>query len=208
LFWFLLLVFGSEDNATHRASNRLIGFRSERFQRIIRDKYSIHSFPCHLFQMPHRSCTPSTAHPINCATIVSLKRRFLGSASQSPLSGSPQNVCGGQTEANRLPGACCPGLAQLGTRRADYVVVDGEFVTALFLPTVGDQSRARLKANLPELLAAAQKRLPSLPNLPFRVDRNGLSSETLTTSIRGTLCAARRYGLCSIESSRSRPRTD
>ena len=49
----------------------------------------------------------------------------------------------------------------LGRRFADYVVVDGEFARAPFLHEVGDlglYSIARLKNNLPELFAAAQKR--------------------------------------------------
>ena len=56
---------------------------------------------------------------------------------------------------------------ELGVRFADYVVVDGGFATAPFLHTVGDLGLpvvARLKANLPELLAAAQKRFPSQPS--------------------------------------------
>lgn len=54
----------------------------------------------------------------------------------------------------------------LGPRFADYVVVDGEFATAPFLHTadaVGLKVIARLKENLPELLAAAQKRFRSQP---------------------------------------------
>jgi len=49
----------------------------------------------------------------------------------------------------------------LGRRFADYVVVDGDFATAPFLHDVGDlglYAVARLKNNLPELFAAAQKR--------------------------------------------------
>jgi len=59
----------------------------------------------------------------------------------------------------------------LGTRFAAYVVVDGEFATAPFLHSAGKLGLpvvARLKANLPELLAAAQKRFPSQrPKLTF-----------------------------------------
>lgn len=58
-------------------------------------------------------------------------------------------------------------LVPLGARFADYIVADGEFATAPFLHTVGDLGLpvvARLKANLPELLAAAQKRFPSQPS--------------------------------------------
>ncbi len=49
----------------------------------------------------------------------------------------------------------------LGRRFADYVVVDGDYATAPFLHDVGDLGLsvvARLKNNLPELFAAAQKR--------------------------------------------------
>ena len=52
----------------------------------------------------------------------------------------------------------------LGVRFAAYVVVDGEFATAPFLHAAGKLGLpvvARLKANLPELLAAAQKRFRS-----------------------------------------------
>jgi hypothetical protein len=57
-------------------------------------------------------------------------------------------------------------IERLGIRFAAYVVVDGEFATAPFLHTAGDLGLpivARLKANLPELLAAAQKRFRSQP---------------------------------------------
>jgi hypothetical protein len=55
-------------------------------------------------------------------------------------------------------------LDQLGRRFADYVVADGEFATAPFLHSAGDLGFsvvARLKGNLPELYAAAQRRFPS-----------------------------------------------
>jgi hypothetical protein len=57
-------------------------------------------------------------------------------------------------------------VQNLGPRFADYVVVDGEFATAPFLHTadaVGLKVVARLKDNLPELLAAAEKRFRSRP---------------------------------------------
>lgn len=57
-------------------------------------------------------------------------------------------------------------VANLGARFADYVVVDGGFATAPFLHTadaVGLKVIARLKDNLPELLAAAEKRFQSQP---------------------------------------------
>lgn len=57
-------------------------------------------------------------------------------------------------------------LGQLGPRFADYVVADGEYATAPFLHVAGDLGLrvvARLKANLPELFAAAQARFAPLP---------------------------------------------
>ena len=63
-------------------------------------------------------------------------------------------------------------IERLGVRFAAYVVVDGEFATAPFLHTAGDLGLpivARLKANLPELWAAVQKRFRSqAPKLTFR----------------------------------------
>lgn len=60
----------------------------------------------------------------------------------------------------------------LGVRFAAYVVVDGEYATAPFLHAAGKLGLpvvARLKANLPELLTAAQKRFRSQPpKLTFR----------------------------------------
>lgn len=63
-------------------------------------------------------------------------------------------------------------VSNLGVRFADYIVVDGEFATAPFLHTadaVGLKVIARLKDNLPELVAAAEKRFRSQrPKLCFR----------------------------------------
>jgi len=63
-------------------------------------------------------------------------------------------------------------LSQLGTRFADYLVVDGEYATAPFLH-VADECQvpvvARLKGNLRELFPAAQKRFSQQsPKLHFR----------------------------------------
>ncbi len=58
------------------------------------------------------------------------------------------------------------GVRNLGGRFADYVVVDGEFARAPFLHDAGDLGLyvvARLKGNLPELFAAAQKRFQDQP---------------------------------------------
>ena len=57
-------------------------------------------------------------------------------------------------------------IGSVGKRFAQYVVVDGAFATAPFLHTaseLGLRVVARLKDNLPELLAAAQQRFPSGP---------------------------------------------
>jgi hypothetical protein len=62
----------------------------------------------------------------------------------------------------------------LGVRFADYLVVDGEFATAPFLHAAGRAGLpvvARLKDNLPELLAAVEKRFARRP--PMRVYRDG-----------------------------------
>jgi hypothetical protein len=61
-----------------------------------------------------------------------------------------------------------------GRRFADYVVADGEFARAPFLHDAGDWGLyvvARLKKNLPELFAAAQKRFRHQP--PHQVFRHG-----------------------------------
>jgi hypothetical protein len=57
-------------------------------------------------------------------------------------------------------------VRHLGRRFADYLVVDGEFAGSSFLHEAGDLGLrvvARLKDNLPELLAAAQKRFRDQP---------------------------------------------
>lgn len=83
------------------------------------------------------------------------------------------------------PGDCEYAAAQrllrravrnLGSRFADYVVADGGFATAPFLHTAGKLGLrvvARLKNNLPELLAAACQRFHSQPpQLSFRYGRD------------------------------------
>jgi hypothetical protein len=57
-------------------------------------------------------------------------------------------------------------IGSVGKRFAQYVVVDGKFATAPFLHTAGELGLrvvARLKDNLPELLAAAEQRFSSGP---------------------------------------------
>lgn len=65
-------------------------------------------------------------------------------------------------------------LGNVGPRFADYVVADGEYATAPFLHDVGGLGLfvvARLKNNLPELFAAAQKRF--LHQAPHQVFDHG-----------------------------------
>jgi hypothetical protein len=65
-------------------------------------------------------------------------------------------------------------VGNLGRRFADYVVIDGDFAKAPFLHDAGDLGLlvvARLKNNLPELFAAAQKRFLHQP--PHQVFRHG-----------------------------------
>jgi DDE family transposase len=65
-------------------------------------------------------------------------------------------------------------VPHLGRRFAQYVVVDGEFARAPFLHDVGDLGLhvvARLKGNLPELFADAQKRFRHQP--PHQVFEHG-----------------------------------
>jgi len=65
-------------------------------------------------------------------------------------------------------------VANLGRRFADYVVVDGEFARAPFLHEANDLGLyvvARLKGNLPELSAAAEKRFSRQP--PHQTFRHG-----------------------------------
>ena len=65
-------------------------------------------------------------------------------------------------------------VRNLGRRFADYVVVDGKFATAPFLHAAGEEGLyviARLKDNLPELFASAQKRFRGQP--PQQVFREG-----------------------------------
>ncbi len=64
----------------------------------------------------------------------------------------------------------------LGSRFADYVVVDGEYATAPFLHTacaLGLHPVARLKNNLPDLIAAATARFENkAPTLVQQIDGN------------------------------------
>jgi hypothetical protein len=57
-------------------------------------------------------------------------------------------------------------VGNVGRRFAQYVVIDGKFARAPFLHEVGDlglRCVARLKGNLPELLAAVERRFRNQP---------------------------------------------
>ena len=94
--------------------------------------------------------------------------------------------------------ASCAALVNLGRRFADYVVVDGAFARAPFLHEANDLGLyvvARLKGNLPELFAAAQKRFrASLLTKPSATARIGWKFGTPTTSILGKPCDGKRCG--------------
>ena len=65
-------------------------------------------------------------------------------------------------------------VGNVGRRFADYVVADGDYATAPFLHDAGDLGLlvvARLKSNLPELFAAAEKRFGR--QSPHQVFRHG-----------------------------------
>jgi len=68
------------------------------------------------------------------------------------------------------------GVAALGSRFADFVVVDSKFATAPFLHVAGELGLhvvARVKDNLPQLLAAAQERyVIQHPTATFRDGRD------------------------------------
>jgi hypothetical protein len=69
-------------------------------------------------------------------------------------------------------------VGNLGRRFANYVVADGDYASAPFLHEVGDLGLplvARLKNNLPELFAAAQRRfLHQAPHQVFYYGRDGV----------------------------------
>jgi len=80
----------------------------------------------------------------------------------------------GESEYNAARRLLPRVVGNLGRRFADYVVVDGEFARAPFLHQANDLGLsvvARLKGNLPELFAAAQKRFRHQP--PHQVFRYG-----------------------------------
>jgi hypothetical protein len=80
----------------------------------------------------------------------------------------------GDSEYNAARRLLRRAVKNAGRRFADYVVADGEFARAPFLHDAGDLGLCvvvRLKNNLPELFAAAQKRFRHQP--PHQVFRHG-----------------------------------
>ena len=80
----------------------------------------------------------------------------------------------GDSEYNAARRLLRRAVENTGRRFADYVVADGEFARAPFLHDAGDLGLSvvvRLKNNLPELFAAAQKRFRRQP--PHQVFRHG-----------------------------------
>ena len=96
----------------------------------------------------------------------------VGTGLTLPLDVEPYGPGDSEYSAGRrlLPRA----VRNLGPRFADYVVADGEYARAPFLHDVGDLGLSvvvRLKNNLPELFATAQKRF--LHQAPHQVFRHG-----------------------------------
>jgi hypothetical protein len=80
----------------------------------------------------------------------------------------------GDSEYNAARRLLRRAVKNTGRRFADYVVADGEFARAPFLHDAGDLGLSvvvRLKNNLPELFAAAQKRFRHQP--PHQVFQHG-----------------------------------
>ena len=96
----------------------------------------------------------------------------VGTGLTLPLDVEPYGL--GDSEYNAGRRLLRRAVRNLGRRFADYVVADGDFATAPFLHDVGEVGLsvvARLKNNLPDLFAAAQKRFLRQP--PHQVFRHG-----------------------------------
>ena len=96
----------------------------------------------------------------------------VGTGLTLPLDAEPYGP--GDSEYNAGRRLLRRAVGNLGRRFADYVVADGDYATAPFLHDVGDLGLsvvARLKNNLPELFAAAQKRF--LHQAPHQVFHQG-----------------------------------
>jgi hypothetical protein len=98
--------------------------------------------------------------------------RVVGAGLTLPLDIEPYGPGDSESRAGRR--LLRRAVGNLGRRFADYVVVDGDFATAPFLHDAGDVGLfvvARLKKNLPELFAVAQRRFLHQP--PQQVFRYG-----------------------------------
>lgn len=112
---------------------------------------------CHLCRPKHNAAQQVLGYQHSFVMIS-----VVGTGLSLPFDGEPygpgdSEYAAGQRLLRRVIGS-------VGKRFAQYVVVDGEFATAPFLHTAGALGLrvvARLKDNLPELLAAAQQRFPS-----------------------------------------------
>jgi hypothetical protein len=96
----------------------------------------------------------------------------VGTGLSLPLDVEPYGP--GDSEYNAARRLLRRAVRNTGPRFADYAVVDGEFARAPFLHDANDLGLyvvARLKNNLPELFAAAQKRFLHQP--PHQVLRHG-----------------------------------
>ena len=98
--------------------------------------------------------------------------RVVGTGLTLPLDVEPYGP--GDSEYNAARRLLRRTVRNTGSRLADYLVADGEFARAPFLHEVNDRGLhvlVRLKNNLPELFAAAEKRFCRQP--PHQVFRQG-----------------------------------
>jgi len=155
----------------------------------------------------HQGCTLCRPQQNKAKQIQGYQHSFVmisvvGTGLSLPCDGEPygpgdSEYAAGQRLLRRVIGS-------LGKRFAQYVVVDGEFATAPFLHTAGELGLrvvARLKDNLPELLAAARHRFPCGP--PATVFQQGADRVELWdagTSIPGKRWTGKPFGCFSIAS--------
>lgn len=119
---------------------------------------------------PRRNAQKGILGYQHCLVLISLVGTGLSlPVDVEPYGPNDSEYAAGQRLLQRVIGG-------LGKRFAQYVVVDGEFATAPFLHAAEDVGLAvvaRLKDNLPELFAAAQKRFSSqAPSTVFQHGRD------------------------------------